>query len=341
MKEPTCGTLATLAALALLAGGANPVQACRICFPLPKKSIADYLIECESVLLAREDPERPFHFRPTRLLKGAQPGKPLELFLDSGTRRILKAHPDRSILLVKSGKWRRLAMVDEVFRPVLDDILRSAPTWKDATRLDHFAKLFGHEHAVIRELAHLEVARAPYAELRKIGRNVPRAKLRSALNDPRYMEWWALDILLLAQSEDARDKQLIVDTVRSLARFDRPLHLGAWATAYIEIEGEKAIQFFESQYFRRSRRVEELREVVLALSVHGKLGRRDRIVASYRVLLDRHPALASAVLDDLIAWKRTEMVPYMKAFGTKQARALMPDARFKLQRFLASSRRGR
>ena len=105
---------------------------------------------------------------------------------------------------------------------------------------------------MIRELAHLEVARAPYAEIRKIGRQVPRAAIRATLNDARYMEWWALHILLLGQSEDARDRKLIVDTVHSLAKFSRPFHLGAWATAYIEQEGDGAIEFFERNYFQRA-----------------------------------------------------------------------------------------
>ena len=73
--------------------------------------------------------------------------------------------------------------------------------------------------------------------------------------------------------------------------------------------------------------------------MHGKNGssqRRDRIVASYKALLARHPAIAAAVLDDLIAWKRSELAPYMQAFGAKHARSLAPDARLKLRRFLAA-----
>lgn len=245
--------------------------------------------------------------------------------------------PNRSVLLTWSGEWRRLALVDAAVLPVVRGVLQRAPKWQGSatSRFEYFAALFGHENRVLGELAHLEVARAPYARIREIGRRVPREKIRAALGDARYMEWWALHILLLGQSEDPRDRKLIVDTVRSLEKFSRPLHLGAWATAYIEIDPDKAIEFLETNYFARSRRIEELRGVVLAFSVQGKLGHRDRIAAGYKVLLDHHPALASAVLDDLIAWDYRAMVPYMKAFGTKHARTLMPDARFKLRRFVA------
>jgi hypothetical protein len=326
-----------LVVLALLFATANPSRACQICYPLPKKSIADFLIEAETVLLAREDPERPFHYRSIKVLKGTAPSKPLELFLDSGTRRVLKADPTRSVLLVKRSRWQRLAVVDKPLRAVVDGILQAAPRWKQepAARIDYFAKLFGHDNAVLRDLADLELARAPYATLRQIGRRLPRAKLRAMLADGRYMEWWALHILLLGQSADARDKELIRDTVQSMARFRHPLHLGAWATAYVEIDPDKAIEFFERNYFRQPRSLPELRQVVLAFSVQGKLGHRDRIVASYRVLLEKHPGLVSAVLDDLIAWRRTEMLAYLKAFEAKHARSMMPDARFKLRRLAA------
>jgi hypothetical protein len=313
--------------------GTSPADACRICFPLPRNSLADHLIEANDVLLAREDPGRRFHLKAIRILKGSKPDERLELFLDSGTRRILAANSTRSVLLARKDEWRRLATMDEVLLPVVEAILRQAPSWKGGDRFDFFSRYFEHDHPALRDLAHLEVARAPYVDLRRFGRRVPMEKVRAALRDARYAEWWALHILLLGQSDDPRDQKAIRERVHSMVRIDHPLHLGAWATALVEIDGTEAIEFLESRYFRRARRNEDIREVVLALSVQGKVGRRDRIVAAYRVLLEKHPALASAVLDDLIAWRRRDMVAYMEAFGKKHARALMPDARLKLRRF--------
>jgi hypothetical protein len=64
----------------------------------------------------------------------------------------------------------------------------------------------------------------------------------------------------------------------------------------------------EERYFRNNTRTkEELVEVMKALSVHGSDGHthlRDRIAESYGVLLDVHPALASYVAKDLLAWQR-------------------------------------
>ena len=82
-------------------------------------------------------------------------------------------------------------------------------------------------------------------------------------------------------------------------------------TAAVEIGGEEAVEFIESEYFKAANRSEnELKEVALALSVHGTNGHvhlRDRIVAAYRVLLENHPSMTAAIANDLIAWKRTEL----------------------------------
>jgi len=334
--------LAALAAGAILLGAAETARACQVCLPFPKTSLADHLIEGDTVVLAREDPRRPFHYRAIEVLKGSAPQAPIDLFLDSGARRLLKFHPERSVVLAraKQGTWRRVAMVDATLLPVVRDVLKRAQEWQRAgtARYDYFARLFGHDHPVIRDLAHLEVARAPYSYLRKFGRGVPRQKTLAALRDYRYAEWWALHILLLAQSGDERDKQRILEAVRSAERFGSTLQLGAWATAYIEIEGEKAIEFLESSYLRHGRRVEERTEVVAALSVHGNSGRtalRDRIVASYEVLLKEHPAMAPKLVGDLLAWRRWEMAEPVRRAADRCTDSLPPDAKGKLRWFVA------
>ncbi|MHC4225113.1 MAG: hypothetical protein ACYSX0_20005 [Planctomycetota bacterium] len=340
--------LVTLATGAIVLGAAETAHACQICYPFPKKSIVDHLTECDSVVLAREDPQRPFHFRAIELLKGIAPKEPIDLFLDSVTRRILKFHPDRSVLLAKAGQgaWRRLALVDATLMPVVRDILKRAPNWQlpNTARFEYFARLFGHDHPQIRDLAHLEVARAPYSDIRRLGRSFPRAKVLAGLRDPRYVEWWALHILLLAQSGDARDQQRIIESLRSAERFESTMQLGAWATAFIEIEGEKAIEFLESRYFRGSRRVEELNAVAAALSVHGSSGRtelRDRIVASYEVLLTQHPAMAPRIVGDLLAWRRWEMAEMVQRAADRCTKTLQPDALNELRWFSAMAAKAR
>jgi hypothetical protein len=61
-----------------------------------------------------------------------------------------------------------------------------------------------------------------------------------------------------------------------------------------------------------------------ALSVHGSDGHthlRDRIAASYGVLLEAHPAMASYVAKDLLAWQRWDFTDVMSKILAARAGA--------------------
>ena len=321
-----CPILLCLAALISAAG------ACQICVPFPQKSTADLLIDSEAVVLAREDPDRPFHLKAVELIKGDPGMEKIDLFLDSSSRRLLRLHPESSIVvvrLVEDGKseWRRIGMADGEFDPLAKEILQLAPTWKRDPRLRprFFSKLLGHENAQLSSLAHLEVGRAPYDEIKKLGGALSREQLRSFIGNFRYIEWHSLYILLLAQSEDERDREFIAESLRSAERYSLTTNLAAWATAAIELDGEMAIDSIEASYFRDPERSEkELEQIALALSVQGGSGPgalRDRIVASYGTLIATHPSMVGKVALDLIAWKRDELAAEIASYVAANPRA--------------------
>ena len=231
------------------------IEACQICLPFPKKSVADYLLEADAVVLAREDPEKPFSLRAVEVLKGEVEEMEVDLFLDSTSRRVLSLFPEREIVCVyregesESG-WRRVGVTDANFEPVVRNILASAEEWKASpdARLNYFAPFLGHEDEQLRVLAHLEVARAPYNEIRKLGGVLSRGEIRSFLGNIRNAEWHALYILFLAQSEVEDDRERIRKSIRSGAEFGLSLQLAAWATAYVEIDEEEAIDFITARY---------------------------------------------------------------------------------------------
>ena len=66
-----------LLALGLSMGATERARACQVCYPFPKKSVADHLIESEALVLAREDPKRPYHFASIEVLKGEPPAPKL------------------------------------------------------------------------------------------------------------------------------------------------------------------------------------------------------------------------------------------------------------------------
>ena len=331
-----------LALAAALAVFPTPAAACQICVPVPKKSAADHLLAARTVVLARE---ASFAYQPVEILKGERPGAAIDLLVDSKTRRMLAARPELSILLAETpeGTWRRLGVAEAEFTALARHVLESTKGWKakPQERVEFFAGKLDHASAQIRNLAALEVGRAPYADIRKLASNVPREKVRAFLADLRYVEWHPLYILLLAQSQEARDHQRITDAFRAAARFGTTTRLAAWTTAYIEIGGEQAIAEVERQFFGDTGREEkELQEVVRALSVHGNTGAgslRDRVVRAYGVLVANHPSLTPQVAKDLISWKRTELAAEVARYTASKPREIDFQTFLKLRAYAQQS----
>ncbi len=206
-------------------------------------------------------------------------------------------------------------MADEGLGPIVREILEPArvAAWKNnpSLRLDYFVSFLGHRNAQLRTLAHLEVARAPYHEIKRVAGVLSAEEIRAFLEDVRMLEWHALYILLLAQTGEEIDQRLIEEKVRTAERLRSAHQLAAWATAWIEVDPAAATDFLIDRYLGNTKRDQnELQQVLMALSVHGSRGHthlRDRIVEAYRSLLQHHPALATGMVTDLAAWKRWEL----------------------------------
>ena len=286
---------------------------CPICLTLPEESAADHLLAAKTVVLAREDPERPFHLAAIETLVGEPESGEIDLFLDSSTRRLLKTRPDRAVVLARVKEksewvWRRLGVSDSNFGPVVREIVAQRATWKKnpQARVAYFGERLAHPDRQVRELARLEIAAAPYKEIRKLGKVVPREELRRSLRNIRDAAWHPLYILLLAQSGDPEDRAYLLESFDAAARFGSSLRLAAWATAYVELRGRDGLAVIEERYGRNpGRSRSEIEAIVQALSVLGTGGSADmqgRIVAVYRSLLRSHPAMAPRIVGDLEAW---------------------------------------
>jgi hypothetical protein len=315
MSYRTCLRLS--AACLLLCGSATSLHACQACIPYPPNTAADELIEADTVVFAREDPDHPFSYAALETLKGETTTRPIDLFLPSTGRRILAADEDRVAVLVGNadGTWRSLGIADDEYQQVVRRIVLFSAEWNGVEgqerRLRFFLELFGHENSSIHRLAYLELGRAPYGTIKRFSQAVDPEHVRRVLENPRYIEWRPLAILLLANAGDAEDRESIRSSFRSAEQFSLTRNLAALATAVIELEGEAAVQFIDDRYLNNAQRTrEELIEVCRALSVHGTDGHthlRDRIVECYRNLLEARPDMAATVVRDLIAWERFEL----------------------------------
>jgi hypothetical protein len=326
-----------------------PVFACLVCITLPERTIADRVIEAETVVLAREDPARPFSYVPVEPLKGHVSAAPIPFLVDSTTRRRLAADGDASVLFVREAEsWVQLAYVDAPVRAMLAQILAAAPAWDaepdHAQRFTFFANLHDHPNDTIRLLALAEISRAPYAQIRSMTPRLSRPQIARILRDPKWVEWAPVHILFLGLSDDPEDHAFVRRTTRLAAERGIQSHLGAWATALVEIDGAPAIDWLQTAYLEDpNREVEALRAVIDALATlldGGDPDLQPAIAAALRDLPQRRPDLAPEAAVQLAAlgdWSQAETFSDILESGAVAG----PAAEFVLMTYLEAARDAR
>jgi hypothetical protein len=303
--------------VAVFALWASSAHACVLCLPYPKKTSADYIVESDTVVFAREDPARPFFYAPVETLKGHYKGDAIPLLVDSTTSRELRLQPELRVALAQdrlNGTWHRLGLAGSEHQAVM----RVVAGWNAKSKTLHeravfFAPYLRHRDWALAELAFLEVARAPYATIRDLRATVGRDYIYRVINAFSHVEWHGLYILMLGMSDRPDDLAFVRRKLETAAKFGIALNLGAYATAFIEMTGAEAVKTLASRYFESPGRSNaELLEIVNALSVQGNGGRaelRTAIVDAYGLLLDEHLELAGYVAKDLYDWKVMRFVP--------------------------------
>jgi hypothetical protein len=326
-----------------------PVLACLVCITLPERTIADRVIEAETVVLAREDPARPFSYAPVEPLKGDVSADPIPFLVDSTMRRRLTADRDATVLFVREAEsWVQLAYVDAPVRAMLDQILAAAPAWEaepdHAQRFTFFADLHDHANDTIRLLALAEISRAPYAQIRSMTPRLSRPQIARILRDPKWAEWAPVHILFLGLSDDPEDHAFVRRMTRVAAERGIQSNLGAWATALVEIDGLPAIDWLRTAYLEDpSRAVEALRAVIDALATlldGGDPDLQPAIAAVLRDLPRRRPDLAPEAAVQLAAlgdWSQAETFSDILESGAVPS----PAAEFVIMAYLEAARGAR
>lgn len=294
--------------------------ACSICVPYPKATFADRLLRQTDIVIARETPEKPYHFFQVEALRGPGLDSPTKIFCDSTTRRKLKYIPNSGIVLTRESKddtWQMLTFADSDYQVFIKSLLQQNEVWMSGVgntkRVRYFAQFLHHKHPMIQEQAYLEVSRAPYSMIRKLAKEVERQQLYDFLSNPHYLEWRNLYIHFLGQSQNPEDKAYIRKQMESALRFGIKTNLSAWVTAFIESHPETGLTEVVEWYFADTQRSkDELLQVITSMSILGSsspsfnpahLLRRSKIVQGYGVLLENYPELAGMVTKDLTMWQ--------------------------------------
>jgi len=300
-------------------------QACTICIPVPQKTVADYLVESDTVVLARENPEKLWSYHIAEVIQGAGTEQPIEHLVSSTFRRLLALYPQNGVVFAlnsskKPSTWVSLGYADEEYNFFIRDILHNTANWQnsvesDENRMAFFAPYLGHANRKLHQLAYIEIGRASYEQIRKYGAQWPLEQIRQLLSDFSYYEWRPLAIILLAMNGNANDQAYIIERFDTIAQLGQTGHLSAWATAVVEIEQEKGINRINSLYFENpSRTKKELTAVVSALSEHGRNGHiqlRHHVIDAYAILLQNHANLAPQISRDLMQWQNWDFAEPM------------------------------
>ncbi len=310
----------------------RPAFACPLCATYQAVTDIDAITRSDVVILARENPDQPFFFKPVRILKGSAPVPKIDLLLDSQTRTMLSLNPDDAVVLVYQPKpkrpplarmtgaqqaeaekegWLSIGYGTAEFISLVEVAIVHQRDWEgpdgQTARLAQFAPLLDSTDQKIADVAYAEVARLPYSLIRTAAGSVSRTKIMSRLQDPYYMEWQSLYILLLGMSGEHSDAEFVRQQMTDNLRFGISHNLSAWTTALAEIDGRAAIEWLEHNYFKAPGRSQaELLEIMKGLSASGE-GRpdlREPIATSYALALETYPELVGWISKDLYNWKK-------------------------------------
>ena len=95
--------MVVIGAVSLLSAVGSALS-CMICLPYPEKSAADYMLESDTVVFARENPQRPYTYAPVEVLAGRYDGGAIALLLDSTTKSALDLIQIAPCSLPESGR---------------------------------------------------------------------------------------------------------------------------------------------------------------------------------------------------------------------------------------------
>jgi hypothetical protein len=163
-------------------------------------------------------------------------------------------------------------------------------TWdqgSDASRLSIFENLQDHPEPELRELALLEIDKAPYDQLRRMDIRIPVDSLLGELWTPQGYPYQPIRVLLLGLSGDDAARREMREFVERVDDWDWAENLGAFATALIELDGAAGIALLDDRMLSDlGQPLDKLEQIIEALAIHSGVG-SDEIRSEISTVLDR------------------------------------------------------
>lgn len=281
LRPPFTGGLRARALGVLVAAfcfASGPAMSCAFDMVKPERTTIDWIVDSETLVLARPSDENPFAYDVTLVLAGDDDGPPINLLVDSTSRLKLAARISDAVLFSHSidTGWRRVAYVDRSFDDILQTALDHRLAWKNSmpqSRLDFITALQdssvpAHEAIVIGELD-----KVPYAQLRTMDIRISDEELLRNLWTRTGYPYQAIRALLLGLSGTPAARAEIHEYIERVTDWEWANNLGAFAAAYIELEGAPGVEHLSNaMLLDPTQPLDKLEQIVMAMSVHHGIG---------------------------------------------------------------------
>lgn len=280
---------------------------------LPQKTEVDKIIESDHIVTARNSIENPFQYQVVETLRDGGRDVIIPQLVDSLTRNKLVANPEEAVLFGYNSEqetWERISYLTPEFRRLTDTVLSSSDTWGPnytAERLAVFEALQDHPDTALRMLALREIDQAPYELLQTMQVRIPDHELLDSLWSQQGYPYQPIRVLLLGLAGGEAARSEIYDFLNRVSDWSWANNLGAFATAAVEIDGVKGVDYLEEVFLSDpSQPLDKLEQVVEAFAIHSGLGTPDVVAA------------VGAAINRLVA-QRAEAAPLVaRQFGNRQ-----------------------
>ena len=287
MPQPLKHRFAQAAFIAVLCTGVVPApfsvmaHACAFDLTKPERTSIDWILEADTLVLARPDPQNPYSYQVVEVLRGNGDTYQVPLLVHSFNRRMLMLNPDDTVLLrqAEDQSWAQVAYVDRDFNDLLQVTLANAHIWQDGyhpSRFATFEALQTSKTPRLRELALRELDKAPYEMLRDLDLQFATQDLLDELWTLNGYPFQPIRVLLLGLSDDNKARREIYAYFSRIQDWDRANNVGAFAAALIELEGTQGVAYLDKVLVSKpDQPLEKLLGVIGALAVQRRVAPPD------------------------------------------------------------------
>jgi hypothetical protein len=359
---PAARVLSILAVVTLIAAGR--AEACAICLSAVSVTTGQKLEAADQVVLAMPLPDGS-RFQVIEVVKGDVANGIITEPVDSADTLTLRSSTPLVLLRNKlSERWENIGGINASYAEWLRRLAalkstsseRPTAAWprtaaqSSAERIDAgwrerlalVVPYLEDPEPLAAEIAHDEVARAPYSAIRSIKAQVDASVIVRWLDNPKLASRRATYTVLLGIAGSREDAARVEQQLDSAWQAGDATNLAALLAADLELRGLSRVGWIEQGYFvDRNRTMAEIEAALLALGVHGRANSaipRERVIAAYRLFIRERKPMAGYVAQELAEWKHWDATSEYEALLESDA-VKDPAAHFMIVNYLQRSPR--